>query len=146
LKAKELRTIYQQQPRYIQVHGINCSPVELFNRDLAKQIKEWRKSGERIVLVMDVNDHPLTSKFYQQLQEEQMGLEEFTHKCWGPTPPYTHISGSSPIDGGYKSSEIEIVNLGMLTFRRVQEITGHSSLIFRRTHFLENSGSRSVGL
>ena len=61
---------------------------------------------------MDVNDHPLTSKFYQQLQKEQ----EFTHKCWGPTPPYTHISGSSPIDGGYKSSEIQIVNLGMLTF------------------------------
>jgi hypothetical protein len=27
-----------------------------------------------------------------------------------------HISGLSPIDGGYKSSEIEIVNLGMLTF------------------------------
>jgi hypothetical protein len=62
-KAKGLRTIYQQQLRYIQAHGINCSPVELFDRDLAKQIKEWRKSGERIVLVMDVNDHPLTSKF-----------------------------------------------------------------------------------
>ncbi len=45
-----------------------------------------------------------------------MGLEEFTHKCWGPTPPYTHIRGKYPIDGGYKSSEIEIVNLGMLTF------------------------------
>ena len=60
-KAKGLRTIYQQQLRYIQAHGINCSPVELFDRDLAKQIKEWRKSGERIVLVMDVNDHPLTA-------------------------------------------------------------------------------------
>ena len=60
-KPKGLRTIYQQQLRYIQAHGINCSPVELFDRDLAKQIKEWRKSGERIVLVMDVNDHPLTA-------------------------------------------------------------------------------------
>jgi hypothetical protein len=115
-KARGLCTIYQQQLCYIQAHGINCSPVELFDRDLAKQIKEWRKSRERIVLVMDVNDHPLTSKFYQQLQEEQTRLEEFTHKCWGPTTPYMHISGSSPIDGGYKSSEIEIVNLGMLTF------------------------------
>ena len=115
-KAKGLCTIYQQQLRYIQAQGINCFPVELFDRDLAKQIKEWRKSGERVVLVMDVNDHPLTSKFYQQLQKEQTGFEEFTHKCWGPTPPYTHISGLTPIDGGYKSSEIEIVNLGMLTF------------------------------
>jgi hypothetical protein len=65
---------------------------------------------------MGVNNHPLNSKFYQRLQREQTGLEEFTHKCWGPTPPYTHISGSSPIDGGYKSPEIKINNLGMLSF------------------------------
>jgi len=100
----------------MQAHNLKCSPVELFDRDLAKQIKEWRQSGERIVLVMDVNDHPQTSRFYQLLQKEQMGLEEFTHKCWGPTPPYTHILGSSPIDGGYKSSDVEIVHQGMLTF------------------------------
>jgi hypothetical protein len=99
-KVKGLRTIYQQQLRYIQAHGIDCSPVELFDRDLAEQIKEWRQSRERIVLVMDVNNHPLRSKFYQWLQREQTSLEEFTHKCWGPTPPYTHISGSSPTDGG----------------------------------------------
>jgi hypothetical protein len=80
-KPKGLRTIYQQQLRYIQAHGINCSPVELFARDLVKQIKEWRKSGERIVLVMDVNDHPQTSKFYQQLRQELTGLEEFTYEC-----------------------------------------------------------------
>jgi hypothetical protein len=62
--------IYQQQLRYIQAHGLNCSPVELFNKDLTNQIKEWRKSGERIVLLMDVNDHPLQSKFYQWLKRE----------------------------------------------------------------------------
>jgi hypothetical protein len=45
-----------------------------------------------------------------------MDLEESTHKCWGPTPPYTHISGLFPINGGYKSPELEIVNLGMLSF------------------------------
>jgi hypothetical protein len=100
----------------IQKRGLNCSPVELFNKDLAKQTKEWRKLGERIVLVMDVNNHPLNSKFYQRLQQEQTDLEEFTHKCWGPTPPYTRISGSSPINGGYKYPEIKIVNLGMLSF------------------------------
>jgi len=99
----------------------------LFDRDLAKQIKEWRKAGDRIVLVMDVNDNPLTSRFYQQLQKEKTGLVEFTHKCWGPTLPYMHISGSSPIDGGSKSSEIEIVNLGMLTF--AESPGDHRSLI-----------------
>ncbi len=42
VKIKGLCTIHQQQLRYIQAHDINCSPVELFDRDLAKQIKEWR--------------------------------------------------------------------------------------------------------
>jgi hypothetical protein len=115
-KSKWLWTIYQQQLHHIQVHSLNCSPVELFDKDLSNQIKEWRKSGERIVLLMDVNDHPLKSKFYQRLKREQTELEEFTHKCWGPTPPYTHISGLSPINGGYKSPEIEIVQLGLLLF------------------------------
>jgi hypothetical protein len=67
-KSKGLRMIYQQQLHYIQKRGLNCSPVELFDKDLVKQTKEWRKMGERIVLVMNVNDHPLNSKFYQRLQ------------------------------------------------------------------------------
>jgi hypothetical protein len=63
-KSKGLMTIYQQQLRYIQAHGLNCSPVELFGKDLTNQIKKWRKSGERIVLLTDVNDHPLKNNFY----------------------------------------------------------------------------------
>jgi hypothetical protein len=68
MRSKGLRTIYQQQLRYIQKRSLNCSPIELFDKDLAKQTKEWRKLGERIALVMDANDHPLNSKFYQWLQ------------------------------------------------------------------------------
>jgi hypothetical protein len=30
-------------------------PVELFNHDLCKQIKEWQDAGERIVLAIDLN-------------------------------------------------------------------------------------------
>ncbi len=93
LKSKGLCTIYQQQLHYIQKRGLTCSPVELFDKDLVQQIKEWRDKGGLIVLLMDINNHPLNSKFYQRLQQEHTDLEEFTHKCWGPTPPYTHISG-----------------------------------------------------
>jgi hypothetical protein len=126
-KSKGLCTIYQQQLRYIQAHHLNCSPVGLFNKDLSNQINEWQKSGERIVLLMDVNDHLLKSKFYQWLKREQIELEESTHKYWGPMPPYTHIASSSPIDGGYKSPEIEIVQLGLLSF--VESPGDHRSFI-----------------
>ncbi len=67
---------------------------------------------------MDVNNHPLRSKFYPRWKREQTLLEEFIYKCWDPTPPYTHISGLSLIDGGYKLPEIEVVHMSMLPFAK----------------------------
>jgi hypothetical protein len=90
--------------------------VELFDLDLSKQIKEWWDAGDRIVLVMDLNGHPLHNNLYNQLKERRTEMEEFSHKCWGPKVPYTHPAGKSPIDEAYKSLEIKIVNLIMLTF------------------------------
>jgi hypothetical protein len=64
--------------------------------------------------MMDLNDHPMRNKLYTKLKEHDM--MEFTHSCWGPKEPYPHHSGKSPIDGGYKTPEVEIVNLAILNF------------------------------
>jgi hypothetical protein len=126
--VKGLKTVYQQHLRYIQSRGLQTDPVSLFDLDLSKQIKEWREQGERIVLVIDVNGHPLHNELYRQLQERQTDMEEFSHKCWGPKAPYTHPTGKSPINGAYKSSEIEIVHLCMFTF--AESPGNHRSLCF----------------
>ncbi len=55
-------------------------------------------------------------------------MAEFTHKCWGQKESYTHHSGNTPIDGGYKSPEVEIVNLAMLNF--LESLGDHRSLVF----------------
>jgi hypothetical protein len=55
-------------------------------------------------------------------------MEEFSHKCWGQNAPYTHPAGKSPIDGAYKSPEVEIVHLSMLTF--ADSPGDHRSLCF----------------
>ncbi len=68
------------------------------------------------MLLMEVNDHPLHNKFYTTLKEQNIDMEEFTHKCWGPKEPYTHHLRNPPIDSDYKSPEVEIVNLSMLKF------------------------------
>ncbi len=115
-KAKGLKTVYQQHMRYIQIRGLQTDPVTLFDSDLSKQIKEWKHAGERIVLVINVNGHPLHNDLYRQLREHRTEMEEFSHKCWGSKAPYTHPAGKFPIDGAYKSLEVEIVNLCMLTF------------------------------
>jgi hypothetical protein len=126
--AKGLKTVYQQHIRYIQARGMQTNPVDLFDRDLSRQIQEWRKQGERALVLMDVNGHPLKNNFYSALQERQTDMEEFSHKCWGLSEPYTHHSGKSPIDGGYKTPELEIVNLAMLNF--AESPGDHRSLIF----------------
>ncbi len=127
-KVKGLKTVYQQQVHYIQSRGLQADPVTLFDSNLSKQIKEWRGAGERIVFVINVNSHPLHNDLYQQLQEHRTEMEEFSHKCWGPKAPYTLPAGKSPIDGAYKSPEVEIVNLCMLTF--AESPGDHRSLCF----------------
>jgi hypothetical protein len=81
-------------------------------------VKEWRGRGKRVLIMVDVNNHPLQNKFYTKLQEQNTELEEFTYKCWGPNKPYTHHSGKTPIDSRYKTLEVKIVNLAMLTFAK----------------------------
>jgi hypothetical protein len=80
------------------------------------------------VLLKDINDHPLHNTFYSTLKEQNTDMEEFTHKCWGLKEPYTHHLGKSPINGGYKSPEVEIVNLSMLNF--AESPGDHRSLLF----------------
>jgi hypothetical protein len=102
--------------QYNQSTGLAFNPTDLFVHNLSKQVKEWRGKGKRIIIMMDINNHPLQKKFYKKLNDQNTDMEEFTHKCWGPKEPYTHHSNKSPIDGGFKLPEVEIVNLAMLTF------------------------------
>jgi hypothetical protein len=92
------------------------------------------------VLAIDVNGHPLHNDLYQQLQAHKMEMEEFSHMCWDPKAPHMHPAGKSPIDGAYKSPEVEIVNLSMLTF--AESPGGHteaSALTSLLAHSLANS-------
>ncbi len=127
-KVEGLNTVYQQHVRYIQARGLQYNPVDLFDHDLSKQIKEWWKQGKRIVLQMNVNNHPHHNKFYSLLKEQNTDMEEFSHKCCGPKEPYTHHLGKSPINSGYKSPEVEIVDLSMINF--AESPGNHRSLLF----------------
>ncbi len=63
-KTKGIKTVYQQHLRYIQSKRLQKDPVELFDFNLSKQIKEWQDAGDRMVLVMDLNSHPLHNNLY----------------------------------------------------------------------------------
>ena len=48
---------------------MQTNPVDLFDRDRSLQIQKWCNRGERVLLLMDVNGHPLHNKFYSAMQE-----------------------------------------------------------------------------
>jgi hypothetical protein len=131
-QVKGSKTVYQQHMHYIQSRGLQTDPASLFDSGLSKQIKEWRGAGESIVLAIDINGHPLHNDLYRQLQERKPEMEELSHKCWGPKAPYMHPAGKSPINRAYKSPEVEIVNLFMLTF--AESPGEHRSLCFIISH------------
>ncbi len=85
--TKGLKTVYQQHMGFIQLRGLSSNSVDLFNNDLSKQEKEWRGKGKRVIIVMDINNHPLQNKFYRKLKDHNTDMEEFTRKCWGPKEP-----------------------------------------------------------
>jgi hypothetical protein len=66
-KTKGLKTVYQQHLWHIQAKGLHCSPLDLFDKDLIEQISKWHEEGERIVLLMDVNEHPTEGKLNRKL-------------------------------------------------------------------------------
>jgi hypothetical protein len=111
----------------MQQNNIAGIPVGMFDKDLYQQIKKWRATRERMILLMDLNGNHLINGLYDKIGRGSDGMEEFTHRCWGRTPPNTHSRGSVPIDGGYISPEIEIINLSMLNF--VDSPDNHRSLL-----------------
>jgi hypothetical protein len=106
-KVKGLKMVYQQHTRYIQSRGLQTDPGDLLDSNLSKQIKEWQDVGETKVVVIDVNGHLLHNNLYSQLKDHRTEIEECSHKCWGPKAPFTHHAGKYPINGAYKSPEVE---------------------------------------
>jgi hypothetical protein len=43
-------TIYQQQLRYIQNHGLDATPLRLFTVDFIAQLQVWQRQGDRLLV------------------------------------------------------------------------------------------------
>ena len=61
----------------------------MFRKDFAAQCGKWRKEGDRLIVIMDANEHTMDGKLRKMLEAEGVGLVEFSHKYWRKTPPNT---------------------------------------------------------
>ena len=89
--------------------------------------------GDRIILMMDANEHVLNGTLCRRLREEDLvlDLEEISQKVWGGQEINTHIDGSKPIDGVWVSCSLEIGGCLILPFS--QSVGDHRSMLFEVT-------------
>jgi hypothetical protein len=100
-KKVKLGTSYQQQRRYFitKKKDLSC-PLILFCKHLVRQIKQWRASGDRIILFMDHNEHVTNGPIGKELGDKDgLDLREAIIKYTGKSPGATFFRGSKPIDG-----------------------------------------------
>ncbi len=82
-----------------------------------KQIKEWRKAGERITLVMDHNNHVINGPLGKELADKEgLDLREAIVQHTGTSPGATFFRGSKPINRMWVSSNLEISNACVMPF------------------------------
>ena len=61
---------WRQHYDYYRTKGIlDPNPIQLFSDELFSLIKEWRKQGEEVVLLIDANDHIYQSNFAKSCAE-----------------------------------------------------------------------------
>ena len=99
----------------------------MFCDDLLQQLTVWKSQGDRILLLMDANEHVLDGTFTRRLRGE-LELDEISHRAWRGTPPNTHISGSKPIDGVWASRSLEIGGFKILSFS--ESVGDHRTMVF----------------
>ena len=137
-KSTELGSVYQQSLRCIQTNDLRSrsdprrpiSPKDLLTVDLLEQLRTWKKQGDRMVVMMDANDHILTGSLGKALvsQKWDTGLEEVSHRAWGNVAPNTYIRGREPVDGVWASSALKIVGFKILPFQ--SSVGDHRGMVF----------------
>jgi hypothetical protein len=105
-------TVWSQHRRYVRHHGLgNIFPHALFERDLIRQLLEWKSAGDEIILFMDVNDHAYKGRIPRRLGERDLMMTERFMAANGFEAPNSYYRGLRPITGCYCTQGIDCVNV-----------------------------------
>ena len=111
----KIYSVYRQHWAAFRAKGLIREPREAFLTDLAQQLNEWRKAGEHLILLCDMNEdvrNPRIQQFLQEVGMKDLLLDQYGDKV----APRTHIRGSAPIDGIFATSAVDILRGGYCAF------------------------------
>ena len=101
-----------QQQRALLAMGITGNVLDIFWRDLWKDIDQWIEAGEQLIVAGDWNTNVTKEKFLEEF--ERRNLIPAIATVHGKNLPPTHNNGSVPIDEIFVSRTININAAGYL--------------------------------
>ena len=101
---------------YIHDHYLRTNPKAMFRDDLLGLLRLWRSEGDRVILMMDANEHVINGALCRQLRGEDLRMSEAVHACTPGDGPKTWFRGKDSIDGIWFSDELELVCASYLPF------------------------------
>jgi len=135
-KPKGHGRIYQQHLRHIQEKGLDTTPLRMFAVDILAVLRTWRKQGDRIILLMDANEHILHGDLVRRIMQD-LEMVEATHVHWEGDEPHTWIRGKIPIDAVLHTTDVEV--------RAVKQLSFHNSVGDHRTVLLDVCTKSAIG-
>ena len=109
-------TTAAQHRQYFRERGDERNPRELFRHNLIKQLKEWRRAGDKIILMLDANEDMDVGPLSRMLRHRSLGMKEIVKTRTGQRSPATYFRGSKPIDGAWCTPYVECVAARMIPF------------------------------
>jgi hypothetical protein len=89
--------MWEQQSSYFQARGDFRYPSMILIEDLTKQIMEWCKSGEEVLLCIDSNQDVSTGPLAITLRQDSIQMNCMIHQALGEQVPNSHFRGSGKL-------------------------------------------------
>ena len=105
-------TSYAQQKRYwLASKGNDCCPRAKLKEELIAKLKEWRKSGDRLIVCMDANEHVYNKSLGRDITDPNgLDMLEVVGQFTGTELGATYFRGSTPIDAVWATTDVQVVN------------------------------------
>ena len=88
----------------------------MFRDDLLSALRIWRSNAERVILMMDANEHVSNGKMCSQLRQSDIDMHPSVDSMTPGTSPKTWFRGKEAIDDIWFSSDLEVIAASYLPF------------------------------
>ena len=112
--ASRDQTYYKQCLHLIQTRHLKITPQEIFREGVLSMVDVWWAKEDRIVLMIDINNHSIDGKLSKELA--YCGIWPTVYSYNGAVGPNMHFWGNNPIDEVWVPDNFVVLGAAYLPF------------------------------